>query len=485
MSTDESIPSSLHPLLSLGLPLSRILPPSSTPYQTSLQTYWSLSASSLTPLAILQPTTPSELSLILIHLTTTRTPFAVRSGGHTNWPGSNNISSPGVTIDLSQLSTNTVALHPTNDLVDIGPALKWKQVYSHLHAHNLAVPGGREGNVGVAGLLLGGGNTFFTARHGFACDNVVAYEIVLASGEVVTASAQSHSDLFRALKGGSNNFGIVTKFTMRTVPCSAVWGGMTFYSKALIPTAIESIVEFTDEIEKDKDNNLVVIFSHQPDFKDVVIATLYVNVVGQEKPAAFKKWLEMPEIMSMVKMTNLKEMSLEYNIPAGLYDIWFTLSFKNDARILAKASELHDELVEKLKAFIPEQDFITQCLFQPLPAVFAENSAKAGGNVMGLERHGTNGVLFLATVMAKTAEQETYAYPLVKQWVEDVKAYAAGVDGLLPWVYLNYADKSQDPLGSYGEQNLQKIREAAKKYDPEGVFQTLCPGGFKISKVDG
>ncbi|KAK4161755.1 hypothetical protein QBC43DRAFT_357294 [Cladorrhinum sp. PSN259] len=484
----DVIPPSLHPLILSGLPSSRIATPSSPLYTNSLKSYWSLSASSLSPLAILQPETPSELSLIIKHLASSSTPFAVRSGGHKNWPGSNNISSPGVTIDLSNLSTNTVTLHPSHKLVDLGPALKWKQVYAALHPFGLAVPGGREGNVGVAGLLLGGGNTFFTARHGFACDNVVSYDLVLASGEMTTASEASNPDLFRALKGGSNNFGVVTKFTMKTVPCpgvgGGVWGGVALYHKSLIPTAIDSMVEFTDELENDRDNNLILIFTHQPNFRDVVIAALYVNVAGKEKPPAFQKWLEMPEVMNKIKMTSIKEMSVEYNIPDGFYDIWFTLSFKNDARILTKASELHDDLVEKLKAFNPEQDFITQCLFQPLPKIFAENSVKAGGNVMGVERHDSNGVLFLATVMAKTGEQERFAYPLVKQWVEDIKTYAASVDGMLPWIYLNYADKSQDPLRSYGEDNLQKIRDVAEKYDPQGVFQTLCPGGFKISKVD-
>jgi hypothetical protein len=49
-------------------------------------------------------------------------------------------------------------------------------------------------------------------------------------------------------------------------------------------------------------------------------------------------------------------------------------------------------------------------------------------------------------------------------------------------VYLNYADGTQDPIGSYGEENERKIREVAAKYDPLGAFQKLCPGGFKVSK---
>jgi hypothetical protein len=157
---------------------------------------------------------------------------------------------------------------------------------------------------------------------------------------------------------------------------------------------------------------------------------------------------------------------------------------KNDPRILAHASALHDQLVADLIAFIPAQDFVTQCLFQPLPTVFGQNSAAAGGNVMGVERQPHNGILFLATAMVKTPEQEAFAYPKVKAWVDSVREFAAGIEGgLLEWCYLNYADKSQDPLASYGEENLKLLREVAGRYDPGEVFQKLCPGGFKISEV--
>lgn len=55
------------------------------------------------------------------------------------------------------------------------------------------------------------------------------------------------------------------------------------------------------------------------------------------------------------------------------------------------------------------------------------------------------------------------------------------------WIYLNYALQNQDPLGSYGKANLDKIKAAAKVYDPTGVFQKLVPGGYKIAnaKPDG
>ncbi|KAL7919379.1 hypothetical protein ACQKWADRAFT_329856 [Trichoderma austrokoningii] len=71
-----------------------------------------------------------------------------------------------------------------------------------LNATVMAVVGGRNGGVGVGGLLLGGGISHFSPRVGWACDGVVESEVVLANGTLATVSASSHPDLYRALKGG-------------------------------------------------------------------------------------------------------------------------------------------------------------------------------------------------------------------------------------------------------------------------------------------
>lgn len=70
-----------------------------------------------------------------------------------------------------------------------------------------------------------------------------------------------------------------------------------------------------------------------------------------------------------------------------------------------------------------------------------------------------------------------------KTFVDELDGFARSVGGDSPFVYLNYAAESQDPLRGYGEENLAFLKAVAEKYDPLGVFQTQVPGGFKVSRA--
>lgn len=307
----KSIPTEAQCLKDAGLE-ALVLTAEDEKFAERQDSYWSDSAK-IQPACIVLPSSTEEVAATIKALAGAGQKFAVRSGGHTNWPGSNNIEG-GVTVDLSKFNTTTY--DASSETALIGPGSRWREVYAELHKHGRVVAGGREGNVGVAGLILGGGNTFFTAQRGFACDNVVEYEVVLADGRIIKANETEHEDLFRVLKGGSNNFGVVTSFKMSAIECDKVWGGMTFFSKDNIPAAIEALSDFTDNVVNDRKSNLVCIFTHMPDFKDIVIATLYNQVAGVENAPAYKKWLAIPQMLNTVKMTSVSEMAFEYNIPS-------------------------------------------------------------------------------------------------------------------------------------------------------------------------
>lgn len=104
--------------------------------------------------------------------------------------------------------------------------------------------------------------------------------------------------------------------------------------------------------------------------------------------------------------------------------------------------------------------------------------------MFGLERIHDDCILMVWAVELDTPEEMAeYGFPAIKHAIDEIEAFARELGADVPFRYLNYCDGSQDPLGSYGEENVKKMKAAAAKYDPTGVFQTRVPGGFKISKV--
>lgn len=132
----------------------------------------------------------------------------VRGAGH-NIAG-NSIADGAMMIDLSRMKGVTVDV--ANQRVTAEPGVTLGDLDAATQEHGLAVPVGINSTTGVAGLTLGGGFGWISRKHGLTIDNLISAEVVTASGEQVTASASSHSDLFWAIRGGGGNFGIVTSF---------------------------------------------------------------------------------------------------------------------------------------------------------------------------------------------------------------------------------------------------------------------------------
>ncbi|TFY68762.1 hypothetical protein EVG20_g3432 [Dentipellis fragilis] len=176
-----------------------------------------------------------------------RAPFAIKGGGHTTNPGFS--STNGVQISMTRFSN--VVYDASSQTVEIGSGLVWGDVYAALEPHSVNVVGGRVATVGVAGLILGGGMSYNTNQYGLSIDNVVAYELVLPNGKVTTVTSKDE-DLFWGLKGGFDNFGVVTKFTMKAYPQTEVWGGTIFVLPDSLDAANDGIAQFSANVTDPK-----------------------------------------------------------------------------------------------------------------------------------------------------------------------------------------------------------------------------------------
>jgi FAD/FMN-containing dehydrogenase len=151
--------------------------------------------------------------------------LAIRGGGH-NGPGLGSCDD-GLVIDLSMMTS--VRVDPKSRTVRVEGGCTSGDVDHATHVFGLAVPFGIVSTTGVAGLTLGGGTGYLTRKYGLTIDNLLEADVVLANGQLVTASENQHPDLFWALRGGGGNFGVVTSFLFRAHPVSAVYAGPVFW----------------------------------------------------------------------------------------------------------------------------------------------------------------------------------------------------------------------------------------------------------------
>lgn len=174
------------------------------------------------PAAVVRVAGPADVAAAVAAARRTGLSVAVRGGGHSNWE-----SVPGaLVVDLGALREISVEATPSSPegarLVHVGGGATWGEVAGVLGGYGLAISSGDTRSVGVGGLTLGAGIGWLVRLWGLTVDQLVGAEVVTAAGDVVEVSADSHPDLFWALRGGGGNFGVVTRFDFLARPLPGV-----------------------------------------------------------------------------------------------------------------------------------------------------------------------------------------------------------------------------------------------------------------------
>jgi FAD/FMN-containing dehydrogenase len=166
--------------------------------------------------------------------------LAVRSGAHSN--AGHSVCDGGIVLDLADIRALDIDVDGRTAWAE--PGLTTGEYTTATGAHGLATGFGDSGSVGIGGITLGGGVGFLVRKHGLTIDDLLAAEVVTADGGLLRVDAESHPDLFWAIRGGGGNFGVATRLRFRLHEVGTIVGGMLF-----LPATPDVIASFVAEAE--------------------------------------------------------------------------------------------------------------------------------------------------------------------------------------------------------------------------------------------
>ena len=398
--------------------------------------------------------------------------IAVRGGGH-NVAGTA-VCDDGIVIDLSVMRSVRVDVASARAFVQ-GGAL-WGDVDRQTQAQGLATTGGIVGHTGVGGLTLGGGLGFLMRKYGLAIDNLLAAEVVTAEGEVVTASADEHPDLFWALRGGGGNFGVVTEFQFALHPVGpTVVAGPVFWAA----DDTDDVLHFYREFAANAPDELgtVVRLGTVPPLPviprelhwrpAIAVACCYAGAIkeGERVVQDLRRFgTPLVDLLSPSPYAAF-QCALDNTVPHGWHYYWKS----------ANLAGLTDDAIRVVAnhAYAAASPRSYSAMFHMRGAVSRvphDATAYAGRAVA--HNIVIDGV-WLPEDSAETGEAETAWARRFFQALQPNRA-----DG----VYVNFLDSDDDARRvreAYGDANYRRLAEVKAKYDPDNAFhhnKNIRPG---------
>ena len=371
-------------------------------------------------------------------------------------------------------------LNDTNAIVKVEAGAKWVEIYEYLEPLNWMVVGGRLSDIGAGGFLLGGGISHYGPRKGWGSDNVMALDVVLSSGNIVHASKTENEELFWAMRGGGNRFGIVVAYYLLAFKqTNLLWGGTILIDPSNITAAIDALAVFNKNSVQDDGCTAELPFSWTQAAPNASAIIFLINSYGRNDSALLQPIIDMaaaPLGTAALTYATMSEWAIElFTTDPPVRYAQSVLTFQNDPVVLNGVVDLFGRLIQPLIGADP--DLKPASMHQPVPsAVFTHMTdspiyldPRMGDPVM---------IHFLSWSWTDPSKDEYYKQAL-KNFTVIVENYARGQSGLHPWLYMNYAASYQDVYASYGEQHVERMRRVVDLYDPMRVMQRLQAPSFQ------
>jgi FAD/FMN-containing dehydrogenase len=384
------------------------------------------------------------------------TPPAIRGGGH-SLPGY--CLSDGLVIDLSPMRAVRVDLARRVAVAE--PGATWRDYDAATGAHGLASTGGLVSTTGVAGLTLGGGIGWLQRAHALACDNLVAADVVTASGELVHTDETVRPELLWGLRGGGGNFGVVTSFEFSLHPVSTVLGGLMLFSWDRAGDVLRTFREWTADLP-DEGSMLAAVMTAPPEpfVPPEIVGKAVLGIVGcwcgdvDAGQAALNPLRELNPAVDLFGPMPYPAMQclLDGGVPKGQRN-YFRSGY----------ADLSDEMIDLLVEHGPQ-------LPSPMSGIHIH---QMGGAVARVAQDAT----------AFGNRSAPFAYNLVSTWIEaaddatNIDANRALAAKLEPFstggVYVNFLGQegAARVRAAYGAKAYDRLAALKAEYDPENLFR--------------
>ncbi|KAH8701954.1 hypothetical protein BGW36DRAFT_394738 [Talaromyces proteolyticus] len=433
-------------------------------YIDSREDYWNVLQSNYQPSCIVYPTSAQDVSIAVQAIRLSGSRFAVKAGGH----NTNNFFSSvdqGVLIDLGSLDAKSYDSSTT--LATYEPGSTFGELYDYYAQFDRTVLGPTLAGVGT-GAALGGGLSYLSPQYGMACDNFRELEVVLPSGEIVAASANSYPDLFFGLRGGGGNaYGIVTKYTVQSRPAGKFAAGNIIYLFEQTDAVADAISDFM-QYNPDPKASIVATYLKLPtpdlylNLDEVIL--LFLVYDGLDAGDVFNNFTSIPYLLNTMATRTYPEV---INMPIP----FLTQLTRGDNIFRVGVHRVTDDSyktsIDAWRNWAETNKGRYELLsfdYEPVPQSLTDASnAQNGGNAMQMP----DGPWFWISYILETPPGMSQVdYDAVQDSFRGMVDSVGNAEGLP--LFINDASVDQNPLSSFSTYaELQKIK---KKYDPDGFF---------------
>lgn len=404
------------------------------------------------PALIVRPVDEYDVSYVVSLARKTGMELAVRSGGH-SLPGFSTVDD-GIALDLSSMKGLEVDVEQRTAWAEAG--LTGGEYTVMAAEYGLATGFGDTASVGIGGLTTGGGIGYLVRKCGLTIDNLLAVQIVTADGQIRYVDAETHPDLFWAIRGGGGNFGVITKFKFRLHPVNIVAGGML-----ILPAKANVMAAFAAAAEAAPDELSTIVYTLPAPPEPFIPEEYHGQIVMLAKMVYAG---DIDEGMRVIEpFRHLAEPIVDMLGPMPYHEIYWPAPV--DGTLFTLRSKFLDKFDERTAQIMLDQLYaspanITIAEFRILggamarvPAdatAFAHRSARVFANfIIQFENHDDR--------------------PFFEAWV--VKAIAALDPG--NGVYINFVGNEGKARlhDAYPRATLERLAAIKARYDPTNLFR--------------